>query len=195
MESFGDRLKAAYATTEIAVLARKMGVTYQAAKNYVTDRLPSPEKLVEISNSTGCSIDWLLTGKGEKHFRPGEREIGGVSERIRVVAGEQSRRMHADAEIDGGGGERATLRLLTDYLLATALVEFKIIDSIRDVMTPTDLERAKRFGFSRPTIDERLRQMMRAEIEGASGRVSDAAHDDKIIATITPGVDKKRRTG
>lgn len=67
LSSFGDRLKEAYETSEIPALARKLGVTYQAAKNYVEGRIPSVEKLIDISRSTGCSIDWLLTGEGEKY--------------------------------------------------------------------------------------------------------------------------------
>jgi SOS regulatory protein LexA len=66
MNTFGDRLKAAFNTDEIAEIARKMSKSYQAVKNYVEGRIPSAEVLIEISNSTNCSIDWLLTGKGEQ---------------------------------------------------------------------------------------------------------------------------------
>lgn len=67
LSDFGERLKQAYESHTVADLARKMGVTHQAAKNYVEGRLPAAERLLEISNSTGCSIDWLLTGLGTKY--------------------------------------------------------------------------------------------------------------------------------
>lgn len=199
---FGIRLKAIFDNATNAVIAAKLGVSEDAVGTYVRGRVPPAEKLAEITNLTNCNLHWLLTGKGEKHFRASERESGAVSERVRVIAEERARRIHADAEIDGGGGRQATLKLLTDYLLATALVEFKIVDSIRDIMSMADIERAARFGFSRPTIDERLRQMMRDEI--ASERPSEGVTEekaktimatDKIVARIEPGESKKRRTG
>lgn len=67
LSTFGDRLKEAFESPNIADLGRKMGVSFQAAKNYVEGRIPSAEKLIEISRSTGCSIDWLLTGEGSKY--------------------------------------------------------------------------------------------------------------------------------
>lgn len=192
---FGSRLKELFDHARNGVIAEKLGVAENTVGFYVRGRIPDADMLITISNVTRCNIHWLLTGKGEKHFTPSERESDGVIERVRIVAEEQSRRMHADAEIDGGGGERATLKLLTDYLLATALVEFGIVDSIRDVMPSADIERARRFGFSARSLDERIKQMVSEQMresESASERVSDAGKNDKIIATITPG---KRRTG
>ncbi len=69
LSTFGDRLKEAFGTTEISKIADKLGVTYQAAKNYVDGRWPSAEKLIDISRSTNCSLDWLLTGEGNKQLR------------------------------------------------------------------------------------------------------------------------------
>ncbi|KAK0039536.1 helix-turn-helix domain-containing protein [Biomphalaria pfeifferi] len=65
VSSFGDRLKEAFGTEQIPEIAKRLNVTYQAAKNYVEGRIPPADKLVEISNSTNCSIHWLLTGNGK----------------------------------------------------------------------------------------------------------------------------------
>jgi repressor LexA len=63
---FGERLKEAFGNAGTAEIARRLGITYQAAKNYVEGRIPPAEKLIEISRSTNCSIHWLLTGEGSR---------------------------------------------------------------------------------------------------------------------------------
>lgn len=65
---FGNRFLEAFNHKSIPEIARKMGKSYQAIKNYIEGRVPTWEILVEISNSTGCSIHWLLTGAGEKNI-------------------------------------------------------------------------------------------------------------------------------
>lgn len=68
MSAFGERLKEAFETNKIGEIARKMDVSYQAAKNYIEGRIPDADKLKEISDSTNCSIHWLITGKGNKEL-------------------------------------------------------------------------------------------------------------------------------
>ncbi len=48
---------------EIAAL---LDISYSAAKNYLSGRLPDAKILLVISEQTNFSIHWLLTGKGEK---------------------------------------------------------------------------------------------------------------------------------
>jgi hypothetical protein len=67
---FVKRLIEACETDEPAEIKRKVGLSYQGAKNYLSGRLPRAEELLKISNSTNVSIHWLLTGEGPK-----EREI------------------------------------------------------------------------------------------------------------------------
>jgi hypothetical protein len=64
--SYVERLKEALGTDEPAEVQRKLGISYQAAKNYLGGRLPAPEVLKKITLKTGFSIDWLLTGEGSK---------------------------------------------------------------------------------------------------------------------------------
>jgi transcriptional regulator with XRE-family HTH domain len=61
-----QRLKEALGTDEPAKVQRKLGISYQAAKNYLKGRLPAPEVLQGIAKETGYSIHWLLTGEGSK---------------------------------------------------------------------------------------------------------------------------------
>jgi hypothetical protein len=64
--AFIKRLVDICGTDEPARLQRLLNISYQAAKNYLSGRFPNTEMLLIISERTGCSIDWLLTGKGKK---------------------------------------------------------------------------------------------------------------------------------
>ena len=63
---FASRLADVCGTTEAAKIQRLLNIPYQSAKNYLNGRVPQPQVLVLISDRTGCSIDWLLTGRGKK---------------------------------------------------------------------------------------------------------------------------------
>lgn len=65
---FGARLREAFGDASNTEIARLLEVTNPAVTNYMTDRLPSAEMLLKISGLTNCSIDWLLTGLGEKQL-------------------------------------------------------------------------------------------------------------------------------
>lgn len=64
MDSFGERLKAAFNFASQAEIARKMGVSEAAVKNYIDGRVPNADKLLQIRALTNCNLDWLLTGEG-----------------------------------------------------------------------------------------------------------------------------------
>ncbi|MEQ1606321.1 MAG: helix-turn-helix domain-containing protein [Pyrinomonadaceae bacterium] len=66
---FIDRLVEACGSSRPAVIQRLLNINYQTAKNYLHGRWPHPEILIRISERTGYSIDWLLTGRGEKLVR------------------------------------------------------------------------------------------------------------------------------
>jgi hypothetical protein len=50
-------------------IARLLNISYQAAKNYLQGRLPDTKVLVAISEKTSYSLNWLLTGTGEKFMK------------------------------------------------------------------------------------------------------------------------------
>lgn len=51
-------------------IARLLNISYQAAKNYLQGRLPDSKVLITISEKTSYSLNWLLTGEGEKLVKP-----------------------------------------------------------------------------------------------------------------------------
>ena len=60
---FAVRLTELCGTSQPAKIQRLLGISDQAARNYLDGRLPDTHILIRISERTGCSIDWLLTGK------------------------------------------------------------------------------------------------------------------------------------
>jgi hypothetical protein len=48
------------------VIAKQLGISYQAAKNYLAGRMPEPHILIIIAEKTPYSLHWLLTGKGSR---------------------------------------------------------------------------------------------------------------------------------
>lgn len=63
---FSIRFAEVCGTGRASNIQRLLNIPYQSAKNYLNGRLPRPEILMLISDRTGCSIDWLLTGRGKK---------------------------------------------------------------------------------------------------------------------------------
>lgn len=66
---FGERLREAFQKAKDADIARQIGVSQPAVKNYMDGRVPPAETLIKISDLTNCSIHWLLTGQGEMKVR------------------------------------------------------------------------------------------------------------------------------
>lgn len=67
--TFISRLEELFNTNEPSQLQRKLGVTYQSAKNYLTGRKPNAEVLEKIVEVTDVSLNWLLMGQGPKYLR------------------------------------------------------------------------------------------------------------------------------
>jgi hypothetical protein len=63
---FIERFTEICGTSEPAKIQRLLDISYQAAKNYLQGRLPDSYVLRTIAQRTPYSINWLLTGEGEK---------------------------------------------------------------------------------------------------------------------------------
>src|SRR6476661_617110 len=66
---FSERLGEAFDNATMAVIARRLGVPHATVRNYFGGRMPSPEVLIKIAGETNVSLNWLLTGNGEKLLR------------------------------------------------------------------------------------------------------------------------------
>ena len=67
--SFVERFIEVCGSSQSGDVARLLNVSYQAAKNYLQGRLPEAKVLKVISEKTLYSINWLLTGDGEKFVK------------------------------------------------------------------------------------------------------------------------------
>jgi len=88
--SFQKRFAEACGSDEPARIQRLLGISYQAAKNYLGGRLPDTKVLMLVAENTPYSIHWLLTGEGEKLVREPERADTLISaRRIRALIREE----------------------------------------------------------------------------------------------------------
>jgi len=112
VKKYIGRLTETLQSAEPAEISRRLGISYQAAKNYLEGRLPSAEVLALIAEQTDYSLNWLLTGKGAKKVAgendakdsPAVRELELLVRRI--VREELSRKKGAPAFTIGGKKER-----------------------------------------------------------------------------------------
>ncbi|HEY8563717.1 MAG TPA: helix-turn-helix domain-containing protein [Pyrinomonadaceae bacterium] len=83
--SFVERFIEVCGTDQPNRIARLLNISYQAAKNYLQGRLPDTKVLVAISDKTPYSINWLLTGQGEKFVKTqSTRDTLTVSDQMRT---------------------------------------------------------------------------------------------------------------
>lgn len=79
--TIGARLKEALAERGMSMtaLSEGAGLPYNSVQNYAADRqMPGSEALIKIRQAAGISIDWLLTGEGDKFVDtsiPAPREL------------------------------------------------------------------------------------------------------------------------
>ncbi len=67
--AFVERFSEVCGSPQPAVIAQMLNISYQAAKNYLQGRLPDSKTLRTISEKTPYSVNWLLTGDGEKFVK------------------------------------------------------------------------------------------------------------------------------
>ncbi len=65
-KDFASRFAEACGSSEAAVIQRLLSISNQAARNYLTGRIPDARVLMIIAERTPYSIHWLLTGRGKK---------------------------------------------------------------------------------------------------------------------------------
>jgi len=69
MGNFQERLLeivSEFANGKHTVFAKKAGISPSTFQNYLNGRMPSAESLINICETYGVSITWILTGLGEK---------------------------------------------------------------------------------------------------------------------------------
>ena len=67
-QDFVERLQISFEHESMADVARRLKIPHATVRNYYQGRLPAPEVLIKIANETGVSLNWLLTGKGDRYL-------------------------------------------------------------------------------------------------------------------------------
>lgn len=70
-KNFGKRLHIVLNGEPVATFARKCGISYETIKKYLkNETCPGIDKVLLISQHTGTSLSWLISGEGERYDSP-----------------------------------------------------------------------------------------------------------------------------
>lgn len=79
---FVRRLRQIFGGATMAGIARRLSLPHATVRNYFGGRLPAPEVLIRIAETTGVSLNWLLTGRGPVYLsEASEIDIDAIIER------------------------------------------------------------------------------------------------------------------
>jgi phage repressor protein C with HTH and peptisase S24 domain len=113
VEDIGGRIRAArdVANLSQSALSRKVGVSATTIQNYESGKFPKGEFAISLANALGCTLDWLLAGKGpmynstEDSFQ-GNQSLGVV--RVNTVDAELIMVPMVKARLAAGSGSLET---------------------------------------------------------------------------------------
>ena len=186
---FEERLRQAFSNASISEIAVKLDLSYHGARNYFGGRIPSAEKLKQISELTGCSIHWLLTGHGPKTTAgyPAEELLlfleNHIQEALNQLAAAENK--HPSEIIALLVTEALIARGLVNEQLPTAQFRFYRNDSYASVPIPLlgELETGKPIvEFTAPQQVEVLELFLnRADSTFALRVIDDSLADEEIL--------------
>lgn len=139
-EQFVRNLVDVCGTDGPAELSRFLDVSYQGAKNYLEGRLPEAKVLITIVEKTKCSLNWLLTGEGEK-FTNGNKRVN-LDETFRAVIREIVQQ-ELDFRENGERIESQHINNLSPEILI-GLRKFVESENTNDNLTPQTREALKK---------------------------------------------------
>lgn len=131
ISEFGRRLKEAFNDIQYKDIAKKLKISKPAVSSYMSGNYPSTEKLIEISKLTGYSIDWLLSGKGDKLLKTKNKKFTSL-----ILCGHKS------------GIGTSTAASYIAFVLALKGYKILVIDN--EFFTPSSILVSNTFNFSKP---------------------------------------------
>jgi hypothetical protein len=106
-------------------IARLLNISYQAAKNYLQGRLPDSKVLKTISEKTPYSINWLLTGEGEKFVKSSSsKDTLLLSDQMRTFVRQTC--LEVISEVLGNQGDASESKIF--FLTSEKIKEEKVLD-------------------------------------------------------------------
>lgn len=166
-------MRQAFRGANNAEIARQMGKSEPAIGNYIDGRVTLPV-VMEVSKLTGCSVDWLLTGKGEKNV-DFDKQIS-IDElfntRIKgLVREEIIRGAVAVKSIEGNDVDYALLN--ANFIKTTQELLLEISKRIREAIKVRDEKRNKEYEKSmlenESWIETALQEIERGEMPQLHG--------------------------
>lgn len=151
--AFSLRLKRAFRGAQNKEIAHRMGLSNSLITYYMEGNIPPPDKLIEISRITGCSIHWLVTGEGPEDVTGQRVEEIAKSHTIMLVNLE-------------GGSAKSTSAVMLAVEFARRGIRTLLIDNFSG--DSTSILYAKKV---RKYTWEKIAQNYKFDLQGPSGRV------------------------
>ncbi|HPA44507.1 MAG TPA: sigma 54-interacting transcriptional regulator [bacterium] len=114
-----DRLKELKGDRTTAAFARFLGVGVSTLHNYENGRTPPIDFLLNVAACTGVSIEWLLTGRGEKESGGSYLQAARKTRRVLIVDDKEYQRDSICNVLEAEGyeiGRAANLKQSTEML-------------------------------------------------------------------------------
>lgn len=131
LAGFGGRLREAFGGAKNVEIARRLGVTEAAVRNYLEGRVPPAETLLLIADRTSCSLDWLLINKGPRLTPTGGP--GGDTEGLKEENGNSHSRLPEASEQSPGTGGRTEEKVLVAHMQLIIEQNNLIIELLKDI--------------------------------------------------------------
>lgn len=125
-----ERVQQVLGTSNAPDIARMFEITKQSVYEWQRGNLPRLTILIEIAESRGVSLHWLITGKGPREI-VGESDSG-AAKAVLIRFGEADRQMVQKLAEEEG----RTLPEQADRLIAEALVMRGLIPNRYEVLAP-----------------------------------------------------------
>ena len=138
---FIKRFEEACGTSQPTNVKRLLGVSYQAAKNYLSGRLPDARVLKLIGEKTPYSIHWLVTGKGPKMIEePSLDDTPLLARQIREFIRQECVEVINDMSGVNQADQPKVVVLQSDKLMSEKVL---VKDALADTISPEHRSREK----------------------------------------------------
>lgn len=122
--AFVRRLREIFDGASMAEIARRLELPHATIRNYFGGRLPSSDVLIRIAETTGVSINWLLTGKGPVYLSEA-KEIDIDSLIDRKIEEAIGRRLSAVGEVKPPASNAVNAESPDQFDVEAALEKFR----------------------------------------------------------------------
>lgn len=99
--TFADRLRELIGTGSVSAFARRIELGESLVRKYLKGSEPTLSRASQIAQITGCSLEWLATGRGSPDFPADVIDLGAMKAAISIMRQEAGLEEEAAPEDDG----------------------------------------------------------------------------------------------